>query len=52
MDAQQRAAAIRLLSAVEKDPRLMAESRLLYGDWYKYLYDHLIDHDKADEYSS
>ena len=47
MDQQQRAAAIRLLAAVEEDPELKEEC-CDYGDWYQHLYDHL----KSEEESN
>ena len=47
MDQQQRAAAIRLLAAVEQDPELKEEC-CDYGNWYQHLYDHLKSEEESD----
>ncbi len=45
---QQRKAAYRLLAAVESDPELKAEAKD-YGNWYAYLYAHVIETDSEDD---
>jgi len=47
MNQEQKAAAYRLLAAVESDPELKEEAAD-YGDWYTYLYQHLTDQDTDD----
>ena len=47
MNQEQKAAAYRLLAAVESDPSLKEEAAD-YGDWYSYLTQHLTDTDEDD----
>jgi hypothetical protein len=46
VDQKQRAAAIRLLAAVEEDPELKEEC-CDYGNWYQHLHEHLEEKDES-----